>query len=335
MSQTPEDPSTYQRPRVDEPRVQAALARLGLGCPSAVVDLGGTMSLNLHLVNQGLVLRVHPRFVSRERLTAVQGARAHVVGSGLVVAEALDVDGSPVLEVDDRLAEVERFVVHEKPPPTWESYVWMFESMGRLHQALHGYDEPLPAPVVATYGTPSALRGEAALTAAVVDDDPQARAIAADVVQLIEELDDRWIDESVLPQHVVHGDVRLGNVVRTGDGEPAIFDFGFAARRPRIHDLAYALSWIVLRPDDSGRAEDFPWDRVPQLVSAYERGRHERLLPVERRALAPYLAAVPLYLAAISCHTPDPASHLRGEEPFIRIARWILANPREITRRIA
>jgi hypothetical protein len=91
----------------------------------------------------------------------------------------------------------------------------------------------------------------------------------------------------------------------------------------------------VLRPDDSGRVENFPWDRVPRLIAAYERGRHERLLPVERRALAPYLAAVALYLAAISGHTADPASHLRGEEPFIGIARWVLANPSEITRRIA
>ena len=53
--------------------------------------------------------------------------------------------------------------------------------------------------------------------------------------------------------------------------------------------------------------------------------------PVERRALAPYLAAVPLYLAAIAGHTPDPVGVLLGERPFLRIAEWVLSHPSEVT----
>jgi len=314
--------------------VEATLARLGVRSANEVIDLGGTMSLNLHIAKLGLVLRIHPSFVTRERLLALQAVRAHVAHCALVVPALVEIDGSPLIRIDQRFAELEHFVAHTAPPPTWESYIWMFESAGYLHQTLRDYSLPVPAPLVATYGYPSLLHDEAARTAAVVHGDARAVLIAAEVVQLIEDLGELWIEASALPQHIVHGDVRLGNVARTLGGEPAFFDFGFAARRPRVHELAYALSWIVLRPDDSGRADDFPWDRVPQLIAAYEHGCQDGLLLIERRALAPYLAAVPLYLAAVSSHTPDPATHLHGELPFIRIARWIIRNAREITRHI-
>ena len=129
---------------------------------------------------------------------------------------------------------------------------------------------------------------------------------------------------------LVHGDVRLGNVAAAPGGEPVNLDFGFAAIRPRIHDLGYALSWIVLRPDDSGRAEDFQWDRLPELVTAYEDSTQTTLSPIERRALGPYMAAVPLYLASISGFIPDPVRRLLEERPFLRIAEWVLANPESV-----
>jgi len=86
------------------------------------------------------------------------------------------------------------------------------------------------------------------------------------------------------------------------------------------------LSWIVLRPDDRGRAEEFDWNSVDELIAAYEDGAKTNLTAVERSALGPYLAAVPLYLAAIAGDTPDPSEHLRGERPFLRIAEWVLLN---------
>lgn len=118
--------------------------------------------------------------------------------------------------------------------------------------------------------------------------------------------------------------MRLGNVAHTPDSDAAFLDFGFAALRPRVHELAYALSWMILTPDDSGRAEDFPWDRLEVLVHAYEEQAATSLTATERANLGPYTAAVPLYLAAISGYTNDPAAHLIGNEPFIQIADWIL-----------
>lgn len=53
----------YARPRLDEAGVQAVLRRAG-AADASMTDLGGTMSLNLHLPAQDLVLRVHPRFVT-------------------------------------------------------------------------------------------------------------------------------------------------------------------------------------------------------------------------------------------------------------------------------
>lgn len=55
-----------------------------------------------------------------------------------------------------------------------------------------------------------------------------------------------WIAPSQLPGQVVHGDFRLGNLARSPAGLPVVFDFGFVDRRPRLHDEAYALAFMVL-----------------------------------------------------------------------------------------
>lgn len=90
------------------------------------------------------------------------------------------------------------------------------------------------------------------------------------------------------------------------------------------------MSWVVLRPDDSGRPDEFDWVRVHELLAAYEDGAKVSLQRRERAAMAPYLAAVPLYMACVAGFTPDPDATLRGEEPFLRIAEWTLANHHEL-----
>lgn len=327
---TPEENTSsdvFARPSQEEPRVRALLAGLGVRDDVSTPDLGGTMSLNLHLVSQGLVLRVHPRFVTRERVLSVQGIRNAISEAGLVVGEPRQVDGEAVLDLGDWLAEVETFVAHSNPPPTWESYVWMFGAMGALHRVLRDVDESVPEPVVATYGPPAELRRWMKATTAAVAHDTEGARTAAWINGLVERLEEAWVDEADLPSHVVHGDIRLGNVAVTPDGAAAYFDFGFAAARPRIHDLAYSLSWMILRPDGKGRAEDFTWDRVSELLDSYQESTGEALQPNELVALKPYLAAVPLYLAAIASYLADPVAHLEEEAPFVRVAEWVLANP--------
>lgn len=318
------DLEQYQRPRLGDPVVDGLVRSVGVD-PASAVDLGGTMSLNVHVPDESAVLRVHAPFASRSRLLALQQLRRRLASRGLVVGAPMDLHGRELRRAGPYLAELERHIAHEKPSPTWPSYVWMYEAMGRLHR--HTADVPvrLPRPQVSTYGPPSSLRTWLRVTEAAVGQDPEARSLVERTRALVRRLEARWIPATRLPRRVIHGDVRLGNVATTVDGDAAYFDFGFAADRPRIHELAYSLFWIVLRPDDRGRAETFAWADLPDLLAAYERGAAERLHEVERVALVPFLAAVPLYLAAVAGYTPDPVATLRGEEPGLEIAAGVLS----------
>jgi aminoglycoside phosphotransferase (APT) family kinase protein len=152
-------------------------------------------------------------------------------------------------------------------------------------------------------------------------------AAARRVWALIRKLAVQWKPARSLPTQIVHGDIRLANVGRADDGRAAYLDFGFSARRPRVHDVAYSLFWMVLRPDGRGLAEEFAWERLAELIDAYQEGAGWRLEPTERLALLPYLAAVPLYLAAISGYTSNPLEHLLELASSIDIAEWVLSNP--------
>lgn len=66
---------------------------------------------------------------------------------GLTVGTPMPLHGRELVRWEGRWAELERFVPHTKPPPTWDSYVWMFASMGRLHRVLRNYERRrLPRP---------------------------------------------------------------------------------------------------------------------------------------------------------------------------------------------
>jgi Ser/Thr protein kinase RdoA (MazF antagonist) len=184
-----------------------------------------------------------------------------------------------------------------------------------------------PARPEATYGPPSSLRRWLAVTRTAVAGEETGERASARLEGLTRRLARQWRPANQLPSHLVHGDLRLGNAVLSGAGQTAYLDFGFAALRPRIHELAYTLFWVILRPDSSGTGAEFDWSRVPQLVEAYEEGLRDRLTPTERAALGPYLAAVPLYFRAIAGFTADPAGHLDRELPSIRIAEWVLDHP--------
>jgi hypothetical protein len=62
-------------------------------------------------------------------------------------------------------------------------------------------------------------------------------------------------------------------------------------------------------------------------LDRYESATGHQLTELERECVGPYTAAVPLYLASIAGHTPDPVRHLLRERPFIAIAEWLLNRP--------
>jgi Ser/Thr protein kinase RdoA (MazF antagonist) len=313
----------YTRPSLDDRAVQAVLERLGVS--SAPADLGGTMSLNLHLEELDLVLRVHGRFEQERRIRALRDLRRRLHAQGLTVGVPVPLFGDEVTLVDGRVAETETFVEAEKPAPTWDSYLWMYEAMGQLHTAIDqgAAGLELPVPEVATYASPAELKVWMTGTLPAVSHDEDAAGVAAQVMDMIGALERQWVPPEQLPEQLVHGDLRLGNVVRTAT-DPAYFDFGFAARRPRIHDLAYSLFWIILKPDDSGRSDTFDWDRATELLGAYEDAASTIISQLERRALAPLLAAIPMYFVAIASYTPDPSDRVKQEIQSLEIARWVL-----------
>lgn len=284
------------------------------------------MSLNLHLEALGLVLRVHAQFEEPARVHALRALRRQLDAHGLIVGLPELLLGEEILVIDGRVAEVETFVEATKPDPTWDSYVWMYDAMGRLHRVINqGLSRlELPVPRVATYAAPAELRKWLNTTSAAVSNDEHAATIAAQVTAMVDDLERQWTPTERLPQQVVHGDIRLGNVTRSVTNDAVFFDFGFSARRPRVHELAYSLFWIVLKPDDSGRPEDFDWMRVAELIEAYETALGDHLEDIERRALGAYLAAVPMYFAAIASYTPDPCDRIKQEIRSLEIARWVL-----------
>ncbi len=313
------------RPTLDNPDVQRLAAQIGPG--SHVTDLGGTMSLNARLDPADLVLRVHQPFMSRQRLLAVQEVRRRLADLALVVPVPLPWRSSTVFRCGNRWAELEEYLPHAKPAPTPEAYTWLFRAMGALHRALATLDLTAPRPVVATYGPPRSLRRWLPVTDVAVQGDPEAENIVRLLRDLVSRLSGQWVPANRLPVQLVHGDVRLGNVRRTPDGETAYLDFGFLAHRPRVHELAYSLAFMVLALDGCEAPERFAWRLIPRLIEEYEAASKSRLSPAERRALAPYTAAVPLYHAAIAGFTLDPAGHLRDHLPFLRLGEWLLAHP--------
>ncbi len=290
-----------------------------------ISDLGGAMSLNVRIDPAGLVLRVHQPFVSRQRLQALQAVRINLTRQGLVVPIPVLQGGSTIFRCGDRWAELEPYIPHERLAPTPASYSWLFGVMGRLHRALATCELKVPRPLVATYAAPGSLHRWLRITEPAVQDDATGRDIVRWVRDLLNHLRRQWVPAARLPAHLAHGDVRLSNVCRSLDGDTVYLDFGFLATRPRIHDLAYSLAFMLLALNshtDPARS----WQSVPHLIEAYESSAPP-LTAVERDALAVYTAAVPLYFSALAGFNEDPIRQLHASLPFVYLSEWLMAHP--------
>ncbi|WP_201367262.1 phosphotransferase, partial [Dictyobacter formicarum] len=202
---------------------------------------------------------------------------------------------------------------------------------GTLHRELATLDITVPRPLVATYAPPSSLSRWLPITEAAVQGDREAVDIVRFLRNLVSRLRRQWLPASHLPQQLIHGDVHLSNVGQTSTGKTVYLDFGFLAYRPRVHDLAYSLAFMVLALQGHQVPESFAWQHVPRLVEEYEAHANFRLTAEERKALLPYTAAMPLYAAALDGFTNDPARQIRGRLPFLRLSDWLLAHPAAMT----
>jgi len=320
-----DDPVDPGRLSLDDPDVRQLVA--AISPESYATDLGGVMSLNVRLDAVELVLRVHQPFVSRRRLLAVQEVRRRLINQGLVVPAPVCWNNSTVLRCRNRWAEVEEYLPHKRLAPTLDSYAWMFGAMGTLHRVLSQLDLLVPRPLVATYAPPGSLRRWLPITEMAVQDNPEAVGIARLLRTLVQQLHAQWLPATDLPMQLVHGDVRLSNVCQTADGRTVYFDFGFLAWRPRIHELAYALAFMILALNGHLAPESFDWGCTQRLIEEYEATANAGLVQAERRALASYTASIPLYAAALDGFTEDPVEKLRARQPFLRLSAWLLAHP--------
>lgn len=308
-----EDADDPGRLPLEHPDVQRLLARIAPD--EEATDLGGTMALNALLQPSSRVLRVHQQSVTRRRLLAEQALRAHLARGPFVTAEALAVDGGTVLRCGTHLAEVEPYVEAERLPHDAESYRWLFEQLGTLHRALA--DADMPNAVTATWAPPSSLRRWLARTVPALQGSVAGRAHADRLTRLARATERHWISPARLPQQVVHGDVRLSNLRRTPDGRTLVLDLGFAAMRPRVHDLACALAFMTL-------ARGVPVE-LDQPIAAYESAHGRALSAAEHEAIPALAAAVMLFHAAHDGYTPDALVRVPERAPFLDVAEHLLA----------
>lgn len=309
------------------PAVQQVVAQWSPG--GAFQTLGGTMSRNLYLPGAGLVLRVHPRFVSPQRVLDERRLKRATIAAGLSAPRPVPAGTSELLRVDGRVGELETYVDHVIHPPSWPLHQQMFATLGVLHRIWAA--AAIRRPVVSTYGPPSTLRTHLArLRARPLDD--ATRTQLARVTAALTRLRSTWVPAARLPGTVVHGDARPENLSVGSHGEQVVLDLGFAARRPRVHDLAYAMAWIVLKPDDSGSVGEFDRGAARRCVAAYEEAAGSRLSPLEREAFDGYLAGTCLYLTTIAAFLPDPASVVlgRGNLRLVEIAEDVLRRPGQV-----
>lgn len=312
--------SDPDRPNPNHRDVVRLLNRIAPGSPA--LDLGGTMSLNLHLPTQGLVVRVHRPFVSRVRILDEQQIRKHLHVKGVTTPIPLDIGDQPVVRCGRRWAEIEPYIEAEEPTATGASYAWLFYELGVLHRHLATFEGVVSASVAATWAPPGSLQRWLAVTLPALTDD--AEALATRVVTVARHVRQSWIPPLRFPHQVIHGDARLGNLRRRLDGSTVVLDFGFANHRPRIADIAYSLAFMAL----ARREEAITLADIALVLEAYGDGWGMRLDPEEIRVLPAYAASVMLHTIAHAGYTAAPKAVALECEPSVEVAEWFLLQGR-------
>jgi hypothetical protein len=127
----------------DDPAVSALIDRVARGAGWA--DIGGGFNLNVRIdAEPPVVLRVHRPWVRRGRVAGLRRLRERLQRTQVRVARPIRISGCDLLRVADRWAEIEEFIGHVQPRADEDSYVRLFEELGRVHTALKAVWEPSP-----------------------------------------------------------------------------------------------------------------------------------------------------------------------------------------------
>jgi Ser/Thr protein kinase RdoA (MazF antagonist) len=202
------------------------------------------------------------------------------------VARPIPISGCDLLRVTDRWAEIEEFVDHVQPPAGEDSYVRLFEELGRVHTALKAVWEPGPPEPLDDHRTFGQLRYSIGFTRRSLG--ARSKPVVHRMRQLTGELF-KLRKEVELPCAPIHGDYKLGNAGELSDGSWVTFDLDFVRVRERLYDIAASLHHVA----PSGESLE-----PRRLLDAYESTAPEPLTRDEYRWLPGALALVPLHWAA-------------------------------------
>jgi Ser/Thr protein kinase RdoA (MazF antagonist) len=269
----------------DHPAVSALIDRVAGGAGWA--DIGGAFNLNLRIhAEPPVVLRIHRPWVRRGRVAGLRHLRDRLQRTHVRVARPITILGRDFLRVADRWAELEEFIDHTQPQADEDSYIRLFEELGRVHTALDAVWEPGPPEPLDDHRSLNQLRYSIGFTRRTLGSGSEP------VVQRMRRLADALCElrrEVELPSAPIHGDYKLGNAGELPDGSWATFDLDFARVRERVYDVAASLHQV----DPSGKALE-----PRRLLDAYERAAPRKLTRDEYRWLPGALALVPLHWAA-------------------------------------
>ena len=269
----------------DDPAVSALIDRVARGAGWA--DIGGGFNLNVRIdAEPPVVLRVHRPWVTRGRVAGLRRLRERLQRTQVRVARPIQISGGDLLRVADRWAEIEECIDHVQPRAHEDSYVRLFEELGRLHTALKAVWEPSPPEPLDDHRTLGQLRYSVGFTRRRLG--PGSEPVVRRMRQLTGELS-KLRKDLELPCTPIHGDYRLHNAGELSDGSWATFDLDFARVRERLYDIAGSLNDVV----QSGA-----WLDPRRLLDAYEGTAPEPLTRDEHRWLPGALALIPLHWAA-------------------------------------
>ena len=277
----------------DDPAVSALIARVARGAGWA--DIGGAFNLNVRIDAQPpVVLRVHRPWVRRGRVVGLRRLRERLQRTQVRVARPIRIPGCDLLRVADRWAEIEEFIDHVQLRAVEDSYVRLFEELGRVHTALKAAWEPSPPEPLDDHRTFGQLRYSVGFTRRRLG--PRREAVVHRMRQLTGELS-KLRKGLELPCAPIHGDYKLGNAGELSDGSWATFDLDFARVRERLYDIAGSLNHVAQSgPEGVGPPAELLEPR--RLLDAYEGTAPEPLTPDEHRWLPGALALIPLHWAA-------------------------------------
>jgi len=297
----------------DDPAVSALIARVARGAGWA--DIGGGFNLNVRIdAEPPVVLRVHRPWVRRGRVAGLRRLRERLQRSQVRVARPIRISGCDLLRVADRWAEVEEFIDHVQPRADEESYVRLFEELGRLHTALKTVWEPGPPEPLDDHRTFGQLRYSVGFTRRRLG--PRSEPVVHRMRQLTGELS-KLRKEVELPCAPIHGDYKLGNAGELSDGSWATFDLDFARVRERLYDIAASLHHVAQGGLGRETATDPELSTLElleprRLLDAYESTAPEPLTRDEYRWLPGALALVPLHWAATAGLVGDGIREAEG-----------------------